>query len=93
MLRRSYSSGICGSITAVNQFGSTKLYPYFLDEIGFPATFWMYGGVMLLLMIYGAISIPENKGQSLAKTEDKMIGTVGMKENYANKAFTEDTKI
>ena len=48
---------------------------------------------MLLLMIYGAISIPENKGQSLVKTEDKLIGTVGMKENYGNKAFTENTKI
>ena len=48
---------------------------------------------MLLLIIYGAISIPENKGQSLVKTENKMIGTAGIKENYANKAFTEDTKI
>ena len=28
---------------------------------------------MLALIIYGAFSIPENKGESLAKTEDKMV--------------------
>ena len=54
-------------------FGATKLYPYFLDILGFYGTFWMYGGVMFIEVIYGAFSIPENKGQSLVKTEDKMI--------------------
>ena len=29
--------------------------------------------VMCIEVVYGAISIPENKGQSLVKTEDKMI--------------------
>ena len=28
---------------------------------------------MFIEVIYGALSIPENKGQSLVKTEDKMI--------------------
>jgi len=69
---RSYASGICGACTAINMFGATKLYPYFVDYLGFHGTFWMYGGVMLIEVLYGALSIPENKGQSLVKTEDKM---------------------
>ena len=42
-------------------------------------TFWMYGGVMLLEVIYGALSIPENAGQSLVRTEEKMAGQVEKK--------------
>ena len=48
-------------------------YPYFVEGLGFYGTFWMYGVVMCIEVVYGAISIPENKGQSLVKTEDKMI--------------------
>ena len=33
----------------------------------------MYGCVMVVEVLYGWISLPENKGQSLVKTEDKMI--------------------
>ena len=54
-------------------FGATKLYPYFVDIFGFHGTFWLYGLVMVVEVVYGAISLPENKGQSLVKTEDKMI--------------------
>eukprot|EP00092_Neocalanus_flemingeri_P030885 GFUD01033541.1.p1 GENE.GFUD01033541.1~~GFUD01033541.1.p1 ORF type:complete len:513 (+),score=81.63 GFUD01033541.1:247-1785(+) len=78
---RSYASGICGACTAINMFGATKLYPYFVDGLGFHGTFWMYGGVMLIEVVYGALSIPENKGQSLVKTEDKMISNVKDKED------------
>ena len=70
---RSYASGICGACTAINMFGATKLYPYFVEGLGFYGTFWMYGCVMCVEVIYAAVSIPENKGQSLVKTEDKMI--------------------
>ena len=69
---RSYASGLCGAFTAVNMFAATKLYPFFVESLGFYGTFWMYGGVMLLEVIYGALSIPENAGQSLVKTEEKM---------------------
>merc|ERR1712059_168085 len=71
---RSYASGLCGAFSAMNMFGATKLYPYFVDGLGFHGTFWMYGLVMVVEVIYGAFSIPENKGQSLVKTEDKMGG-------------------
>ena len=70
---RSYASGICGACTAVNMFGATKLYPWFLHNLSFSGTFWMYAGVMAFQVVYGGLSIPENKGQSLVKTEDKML--------------------
>ena len=72
---RSYASGICGACTAINMFGATKLYPYFVDILGFHGTFWLYGLVMVVEVVYGAISLPENKGQSLVKTEEKMVSS------------------
>ena len=69
---RSYASGICGAFTAVNMFGATKLYPWFVHVFGFHGTFWMYSLVMLLEVVYAAISIPENRGESLVATEEKM---------------------
>ena len=70
---RSYASGICGAFTAVNMFGATKLYPWFVHVLGFHGTFWMYSLVMLLEVVYAAISIPENRGESLVATEEKMV--------------------
>ena len=49
------------------------MYPFFMDTLGFHGTFWMYGAVMFLEVVYGAFSIPENKGESLVATEDKMV--------------------
>merc|ERR1719323_8514 len=71
---RSYASGICGAFTAVNMFGATKLFPWFVHILGFHGTFWMYGLVMLVEVVYAAVSIPENKGESLVATEEKMAG-------------------
>ena len=68
---RSYASGITSTATSLNMFGATKLFPELLSVLGFHGAFWMYSGVLFLALVYGAISIPENKGQSLVKTEDK----------------------
>ena len=48
---------------------------------------------MCFLIIYGAISIPENKGQSLVKTEDKMIGNNAKPEIYKNNAFENESTL
>merc|ERR1712013_650437 len=55
----------------------------------FAGTFWMYAGVMLVLIVYGSASIPENKGQSLVKTEDKMAGT----SSHNNRAFEAEARM
>merc|ERR1712198_54246 len=67
---RSYASGVCGAFTAVNLFAATKLYPFFVDNLGLHGTFWLYAGVMVVDIIYGAFTIPENKGKSLVETEE-----------------------
>ena len=48
---RSYASGIVGAFSAINMFGATKLYPWFLANLGLHGTFWMYGAVMFLEVI------------------------------------------
>ena len=68
---RSYACGICGAATALNTFGATKLFPILQENMGFHGTFWLYGSVMASCTVFGAFSIPENRGQSLVKTEDK----------------------
>ena len=54
-------------------FGSTKLFPHFVDSLGFSGTFWLFSFVMSIEVIYAALSIPENRGESLVRTEDKMF--------------------
>merc|ERR1712032_724338 len=71
---RSYASGICGAFTGLNQFVSTKIFPVLLAGIGLDGSFWIFSGVMLVGIVYAAFSIPENRNQSLVKTEEKMIG-------------------
>ena len=53
----------------------------------------MYAGVMMVLIIYGSVSIPENKGQSLVRTEDKMVAVEDKREIQNNKAFEDETNI
>ena len=71
---RSYAFGIVGACTAFNMFGATKMYPIFLDNLGFHGTFWLYGSVMAAVVVYGGIVIQENKGEHMVKvkTVDKM---------------------
>ena len=71
---RSYAFGIVGACTALNMFGATKMYPTFLDNLGFDGTFWLYGLMMVAVVVYGGIVIQENKGECLVKvkTVDKM---------------------
>ena len=71
---RAHASGICGALQAVNVFGSSKLFPFLTDNLDYSGTFWLYGAVMMVEVVYGALIIPENTGQSLVETEDKMAG-------------------
>lgn len=50
------------------------MYPTFLDNLGFDGTFWLYGLMMVAVVVYGGIIIQENKGECLVKvkTMDKM---------------------
>jgi len=86
---RSYASGICGALAAVNTFGATKLFPSLQSLMGFHGTFWLYGGVMFFSAVFGALCIPENRGESLVKTEDKFQSARGT-ENEATPLLREN---
>ena len=66
---RSYAFGILGACTAFNMFGATKMYPIFLDNFNFHGTFWLYGSVMAVVVVYGGIVIQENKGEHMVKVK------------------------
>ena len=61
------------------RFGGTKLFPEMLSAMRFSGTFWFYSGVLLVVTVFSALVIPENKGESLVRTEDKFqeYGTMG----------------
>ena len=51
----------------------SKLFPTLLDCLGFYGLFYLFSSIAGLLLIYGHFIIPENKGQSLVVTEDKLL--------------------
>ena len=90
---RSYASGISGVFSSINIFGSTKLFPHFVDIFGFSGTFWMFSCVMSIEVIYAALSIPENRGESLVRTEDKMINNKEDNKNSKDYKETETSSL
>ena len=69
---RSYASGAFGALTSLNVFGATSLFPYLTEYLGFFGTFWMFGGIMFMDSVYAIIIVPENRGDTLVTTEDKL---------------------
>ena len=45
------------------------MYPIFLDNFNFHGTFWLYGSVMAVVVVYGGIVIQENKGEHMVKVK------------------------
>jgi len=46
-----------------------KTYPYQLESMQFYGTFYLYAGANFVTMIVAALTIPDNRGLSLAKVE------------------------
>ena len=65
-------------------FGATKMYPIFLDNLGFHGTFWLYGSVMAAVVVYGGIVIQENKGEHMVKV--KTVKKINLK-SYVYKSM------
>ena len=62
----------CGTINIL-------IYPYLIENLKFFGTFYFYAATSFLALLWGIYSIPDNRGLSLAKVEEKMepIGRVG----------------
>jgi len=70
---RTLGSGICVAVATVANAINAKVYPNLLNLLGFHGTFWVYSGVGFGMAVYGWWVIPDNRGLSLVKIEDRML--------------------
>ena len=66
-------SGICVFVATVANAINAKVFPNLLRGLGFHGTFWVYSGVGLGMAVYGWWVIPDNRGLSLVKIEDRLL--------------------
>ncbi|CAG9759427.1 unnamed protein product [Ceutorhynchus assimilis] len=52
----------------------TKVFPLLIDSIGFHYTFWLFGIIVFMSLIFTIFFVPETRGQSLADIERKLAG-------------------
>ncbi|XP_019753552.1 facilitated trehalose transporter Tret1-2 homolog isoform X2 [Dendroctonus ponderosae] len=52
----------------------TKIFLLLADEIGFHFTFWIFGAIVFLSLLFTIFFVPETRGQSLADIERKLAG-------------------
>ena len=64
--------GMCGLVTALGRFSVTKLFPQLLGLFGFARVWYFFSAVLAAILVYCAFLVPENTGQTLVQTEDKL---------------------
>ncbi|TRY71827.1 hypothetical protein TCAL_01072 [Tigriopus californicus] len=69
---RSFGCGLLGVVTSLARFATTKLFPQMISWFGLFGVFYFFAGVMLVILCYTFVIMPENKGQSLVHTESKL---------------------
>lgn len=52
----------------------TKIFLLLAKAIGFHFTFWIFGGIVFLSLLFTIFFVPETRGQSLADIERKLAG-------------------
>ena len=67
---RTFSIGITQSGLLLSGCTSVKLFPELKNVIGIPGLCILYSGVGLICMMWGAWTIPDNRGKSLVKVEE-----------------------
>ena len=70
---RTLGSGICVAVATLANAINAKVYPNLLSLLGFHGTFWVYSMVGLGMAVYGWWVIPDNRGLSLVKIEDRIL--------------------
>ena len=62
--------GVTHSISSTLSAINIKTYPYQLESMQFHGTFYMYAAANVAAVLWGAFTIPDNRGLSLAKVEE-----------------------
>ncbi len=68
---RALSIGITQSIGLGMGAINIKLYPMMVDTLQFHGTFYLYATVQFLALLWGSYTIPDNRGLSLVRVEEK----------------------
>ena len=69
---RSLAIGITLALARISETSSVLVYPYLVQSLNFYGAFYFYAGTATLVMIWGIMTIPDNRGLTLAKVEEKM---------------------
>ena len=70
---RAVGCGFCGIVIAVTRFIILKAFPLLVAVLHFHVVMYMFALIIMILFACTLVIVPENKGQSLVQTEDKMV--------------------
>jgi MFS family permease len=80
---RTTSIGIINALESIAFMVNIKLFPSFMANLGLPAIMYIYAGISLIMVAWGAVTIRKTDGLSLVETEN-IFGTVADKNNYGS---------
>ncbi len=72
-LIRGVAISLVGFFNSLVSFSVTLVFPWELSHIGPSGTFFIYGGMALLSLLFAIIFVPETKGKSLEQLEKELI--------------------
>ena len=67
---RTLSIGISQTMLNISVYMTVKIYPDLKNLMGLPTLCILYSIICLFVIIWGSISIPDNRGKSLVKVEE-----------------------
>ena len=67
---RTLSIGLTQSALLLSGFSCVKVFPQLIHLIGYPALCAIYTIIGVIIIIWAAITIPDNRGKSLVKVEE-----------------------
>jgi MFS family permease len=70
---RGIAISFVGFFNSLVSFSVTLVFPWELSKIGPSGTFFIYGGMALMALLFAALFIPETKGKSLEQLEKELI--------------------
>ena len=73
---RSLAIGITLALARISETSSVLVYPYLVQSLNFYGAFYFYAGTASLVMVWGIMTIPDNRQLTLAKVEEKMSSDI-----------------
>ncbi|XP_059047218.1 facilitated trehalose transporter Tret1-like [Achroia grisella] len=71
---RGLAGGLSVLSLSINFFVAVKCFPVLTEAVGLPMTYIIYGGLVLLCLVFLFFTLPETKGKTLQEIEDNLRG-------------------